>query len=105
MSILEVLREKEEQLAELYHTNVVSTRSLQETLEREILPGLVDELSLDEEGEQRARPWLYDLRTSRLSRWLLRVLNIPPPRPFMLQSQYSDCSKCVATSRLSTSHP
>ena len=79
MSIIDVLREKEEHLAALYQSNFESAQNLQETLGRDILPGLVDELSLDEEGEQRAKSWLYDLRTSRLSRWLLRILNIPPP--------------------------
>ncbi|KAI1795508.1 CRAL/TRIO domain-containing protein [Ganoderma leucocontextum] len=63
MSVIEVLREKEEQLAELYQGNIETARSLQETLRREILPGLVDELNLDEEGEQRARSWLYDLQS------------------------------------------
>ncbi len=104
MSIIEVLREKEEQLADLYQTNIESARSLQETLGREILPGLVDELNLDEEGEQRARSWLYDLRTSRLSQWLLRILNIPSPL-YPVQSHYSDCSKYAPTLFISATPP
>ena len=67
MSTRELLREKHEELAELYKVNLASTRSLQRTLENDILPGLVDELGLDGEGEQRAKLWLNDTRTSRLN--------------------------------------
>ncbi|PIL36055.1 hypothetical protein GSI_01715 [Ganoderma sinense ZZ0214-1] len=100
MSIIDVLREKEQQLAELYQTNLESARNLQETLDRDILPGLVDELSLDEEGEQRAKSWLYDLQSIfRLLKrhkftvsfalesardvllWRLAVISAPVPRP------------------------
>ncbi|RPD78618.1 CRAL/TRIO domain-containing protein [Lentinus tigrinus ALCF2SS1-7] len=63
MSTKELLQEKHEELAELYKTNLASARSLQQTLENDILPGLVDELVLDGEGEQRARLWLNDTQS------------------------------------------
>ena len=64
MTTSEVLREKHEQLLQQYDANVASARSLRRTLERDILPGLVDELGLDGLGEERAKMWLNDIRTS-----------------------------------------
>ncbi|KAI0695008.1 CRAL/TRIO domain-containing protein [Cerioporus squamosus] len=70
MSTREVLREKHEELAELYKSNAASARGLQRTFEEDILPGLVDEVGLDGGGEQRARLWLND--TQSLFRLLRR---------------------------------
>ncbi len=67
MSTREVLQKKYQELAELYDDNLATAHSLQHTLEEDILPGLVDELGLDGESEQRARLWLTDTRTSRLN--------------------------------------
>lgn len=66
MSTKEVLREKHDQLAEQYEANASTVRSLRRTLQEDILPALVDELVLDDAGEERAKVWLNDTRTSRL---------------------------------------
>ena len=67
MSIKEAIRDKERHFAESYASNISSARQLQRTLERDILPGMVDELGLDEDAEQRALEWLEDLRMCRCS--------------------------------------
>lgn len=58
----QAVHEKERQFADSYASNVASAQHLQDTLERDILPGMVDELGLDEKGAERAREWLDDLR-------------------------------------------
>ncbi|KAI0743967.1 CRAL-TRIO domain-containing protein [Daedaleopsis nitida] len=63
MSARAALQEKQELLAEIYQTNVAGARALQRTLERDILPGLVDELGLDGHGEERAKTWLNDFQS------------------------------------------
>lgn len=64
---LETLREQADLFAEVYEEHLEGTKSLQHTLIEDILPGLVDELDLQEEDEERARLWLGDLRTSLAS--------------------------------------
>ncbi|RDX54948.1 CRAL/TRIO domain-containing protein [Lentinus brumalis] len=63
MSTREVLQKKYQELAELYDDNLATAHSLQHTLEEDIIPGLVDELGLDGESEQRARLWLTDTQS------------------------------------------
>ena len=70
MSIEERLHAQHNLLIEAYQNNIASARTIQQTLLRDILPGLVDELELDEESEARARLWLNDLGTSRLHLWV-----------------------------------
>ena len=62
MAMKQAVQEKERQFADSYASNVASAQHLQSTLERDILPGMVDELGLDEKGVERAREWLNDLR-------------------------------------------
>ncbi|KAH9858898.1 CRAL-TRIO domain-containing protein [Lenzites betulinus] len=59
----EALRVQEEVFAEAYEKNVGGAQSLQRTLVRDILPGLVDELDLQEEDVERAKLWLGDLQS------------------------------------------
>lgn len=77
MSIRQAIHEKERQLAESYVNNVAGAQQLQRTLERDILPGMVDELGLDEEGEQRAWEWLNDLRMCIGSYTSFRLVTLP----------------------------
>ncbi|EJF65029.1 CRAL/TRIO domain-containing protein [Dichomitus squalens LYAD-421 SS1] len=63
MSMEDVLRQKKEELVEIYKSNLDNARNLQRTLRKDILPGLVHELYLDDEGERRATSWLYDLQS------------------------------------------
>ncbi|KAI0663346.1 CRAL/TRIO domain-containing protein [Cubamyces menziesii] len=63
MSIEERLHAQHNLLMEAYQNNIASARTIQQTLLRDILPGLVDELELDEESEARARLWLNDLES------------------------------------------
>ncbi|KAL1945915.1 hypothetical protein VTO73DRAFT_1917 [Trametes versicolor] len=60
---LATLREQADLYAEAYKEHLESTQSLQHTLMQDILPGMVDELDLQEEDEERARLWLGDLHT------------------------------------------
>lgn len=60
MAIYETLLLQQESLAALYNSNLQTVLALQRTLIEEILPGLVDELGLNEEDEQRARQFLED---------------------------------------------
>ncbi|KAI0935352.1 hypothetical protein AcV7_003816 [Taiwanofungus camphoratus] len=60
MAIYETLLSQQESLAALYNSNLQTVLALQRTLIEEILPGLVDELGLNEEDEQRARQFLED---------------------------------------------
>ena len=93
MSMEDVLREKEEQLAELYEANLGVVRSLQRTLRQDIVPGLVDELHLEEEEERRATSWLNDLRASRLSLWLIRPSNMRSDRTESIFRLLRVCAK------------
>ncbi|TBU48149.1 CRAL/TRIO domain-containing protein [Dichomitus squalens] len=63
MSMEVVLRQKEEELVEIYEANLENARNLQRTLRQDILPGLVHELHLEDEGERRATSWLHDLQS------------------------------------------
>ncbi|OSD07045.1 CRAL/TRIO domain-containing protein [Trametes coccinea BRFM310] len=60
MSIYEQLRAQQELLVGLYEQNIEGAVRLQKTLAEDILPGLVDELGLDEDDTTRAREWLND---------------------------------------------
>ncbi|KAI0368310.1 CRAL/TRIO domain-containing protein [Pilatotrama ljubarskyi] len=62
-AVLETLRAQEERLAETYGQNIESARGLQFTLLQDILPGLVVELGLEADDEERARFWLEDLQS------------------------------------------
>ncbi|KAI0358623.1 CRAL/TRIO domain-containing protein [Trametes cingulata] len=62
-TVLETLRDQEESLAEAYRQNLESAHSLQTTLVEDILPGLVVELGLEADDEERARLWLEDLQS------------------------------------------
>ena len=59
----QAIHEKERQFAESYASNVAAAQHLQRTLKEDILPGMADELGLDDEGVERAQEWLDDLRT------------------------------------------
>lgn len=63
MSIHDSLREHKESLDNLYSEHLETVLSLQETLIRDILPGVVDELRLDPASEDSARQWLHDTGT------------------------------------------
>ncbi|KAI0335044.1 CRAL/TRIO domain-containing protein [Cubamyces sp. BRFM 1775] len=63
MSLEESLRAQHDLLTDAYQNNIASARTIQQTLLNDILPGLVDELELDEESEARARLWLNDLES------------------------------------------
>lgn len=89
MSTKEVLREKHDQLAEQYEANASTVRSLRRTLQEDILPALVDELVLDDAGEERAKVWLNDTRTSRLVAASSLLKSNRPFFPF--QTRYSGC--------------
>ncbi|KAI0759869.1 CRAL-TRIO domain-containing protein [Trametes elegans] len=61
--VLETLREQHALLAAAYAENLAAAQALQHTLTEDILPGLVDELGLDEAERARARRWLSDLQS------------------------------------------
>ncbi|KAH9892750.1 CRAL/TRIO domain-containing protein [Cubamyces lactineus] len=63
MSLEERLHAHHNLLVEAYQNNIATARTIQQTLLNDILPGLVDELELDEESEARARLWLNDLES------------------------------------------
>ena len=58
--ILAVLRKHYDLLNVQYEEHLEAVRELQKTLILQILPGLVDELELDEEGQQYCLEWLED---------------------------------------------
>lgn len=86
---LATLREQADLYAEAYKEHLESAQSLQHTLMQDILPGMVDELDLQEEDEERARRWLGDLRTSLAS---YTTLHHSLTQPSPLQIQYSGYS-------------
>lgn len=63
MSIHESLREYKDQLDKLYEEHLETVRALQDTLIHDILPDVVNELSLGPRSEARAREWLEDTGT------------------------------------------
>lgn len=88
---LETLRAQEELFAEAYQQHLKGTQAIQQTLIQYILPGLVDELGLQEEDEKRARLWLGDLRTL----WVrLAALPYPLTQPSTHKSRSSGYSGC-----------
>ncbi|KAI0633538.1 CRAL-TRIO domain-containing protein [Trametes polyzona] len=62
-AILDALREQQDIFVEAYRRNVDGARAVQRTLTEDILPGLVDELDLQEEDVTKARSWLDDLQS------------------------------------------
>ncbi|EMD33718.1 hypothetical protein CERSUDRAFT_117796 [Gelatoporia subvermispora B] len=70
MSIHDSLREYKDQLDKLYEEHLETVRALQDTLIHDILPDVVNELSLGQRSETRAREWLED--TDSLFRILKR---------------------------------
>lgn len=63
MDVESSLRSYDENLKRLYQEHALEAMSLRSTIIEEILPDVVDELSLDEHQEERAMAWLSDLRT------------------------------------------
>lgn len=62
MDIVSSLRSYDHSLKRLYREHLGTTTTLQSTMIEEILPDVVNELSLDAQQEDRARAWLSDLR-------------------------------------------
>ena len=60
MEIYEQLRANCDKLLEAYHTNLEDVQKLQETLIRDILPSVTDELSLTPDATEWAKEWLSD---------------------------------------------
>ncbi|KAI9067348.1 CRAL/TRIO domain-containing protein [Trametes sanguinea] len=60
MSIHEQLRVQHDLLVRMYEQHIEGAVRLQKTLADDILPGMVDELGLDEDDTARAREWLND---------------------------------------------
>ena len=60
----EALQGQYDALNELYDRHLDAVEQMQATLERDIVPGLVDEQGLDEADVDRAREWLKDTRKS-----------------------------------------
>ena len=58
--ILVVLRKHHDLLHAQYEEHLEAVRELQKTLILQILPGLADELELDEDGQQYCLEWLED---------------------------------------------
>lgn len=58
--ILAVLRKHHDSLNAQYEEHLEAVRELQKTLILQILPGLADELELDEDGLQYCLEWLED---------------------------------------------
>ena len=58
--ILAVLRKHYDLLNVQYEEHLEAVRELQKTLILQILPGLVDELDMDEDGQQYCLEWLED---------------------------------------------
>ena len=67
MDVESSLRSYDENLKRLYREHIHEAASLRSTMIEEILPDVVDELSLDEHQEERAMAWLSDLRTHTIS--------------------------------------
>ena len=63
MDIQNLLQANCERLLEQYQSNLRDVRVLQETLVNDILPDVVDELSLGPEETDWARSWLNDTCT------------------------------------------
>ncbi|KAI0823411.1 CRAL-TRIO domain-containing protein [Trametes gibbosa] len=59
----EALLVQQELFVEAYEKNVEGARSIQRTLLQDILPGMVDELGLEDEDVKRAELWLGDLQS------------------------------------------
>lgn len=62
MSIRATLSSQLEALQRLYDTNEASVHSLQGTLLKDILPGLIDELGLSQAQQKPLENWLRDTR-------------------------------------------
>lgn len=60
MEICDQLRANCDKLLEAYHTNLEDVRKLQDTLIRDILPSVTDELNLSPEATAWAEAWLSD---------------------------------------------
>ncbi|KAJ2926744.1 hypothetical protein H1R20_g10343, partial [Candolleomyces eurysporus] len=60
MEIYEQLRANCDKLLEAYHTNLEDVQKLQETLIRDILPSVTDELNLTPDATEWAKEWLSD---------------------------------------------
>jgi retinaldehyde-binding protein 1 len=60
MEIYDRLRPNCDKLLEAYHTNLDDVQKLQETLIRDILPSVTDELNLTPDATEWAEEWLSD---------------------------------------------
>ncbi|KAJ8461843.1 hypothetical protein ONZ51_g11278 [Trametes cubensis] len=93
MSIEERLHAQHNLLMEAYQNNIASARTIQQTLLRDILPGLVDELELDEESEARARLWLNDLesmfRLFKVSNLSRVIRTVHPPDSYVQRHKFT----------------
>ncbi|KAH9485075.1 hypothetical protein JR316_0001981 [Psilocybe cubensis] len=67
MEILKRLQKNRDALLEQYHTNLEDIYSLQDTLIRDILPSVTDELELSVESQEWAKEWLSDTCTLHVS--------------------------------------
>lgn len=68
MDIYSLLQANCDRLLEQYQTNVRDVRMLQETMLKDILPSVVDELSLGKEEVDWAKSWLKDTCTHQNTR-------------------------------------
>ena len=66
MDIYSLLQANCDRLLEQYETNLRDVRMLQETMINDILPSVVDELSLGKDEIKWAKSWLKDTRKAVL---------------------------------------
>lgn len=63
MEIYDQLRANCDKLLEAYHSNLEDVQKLQDTLIRDILPSVTDELNLTPDATEWAEEWLSDTGT------------------------------------------
>ena len=63
METIQRLQRNSDALLEQYHANLEDIYNLQDTLIRDILPSVADELELSPESQDWGKEWLSDTRT------------------------------------------
>lgn len=63
METIQRLQRNSDAILEQYHANLEDVYSLQDTLIRDILPTVADELELSPESQDWGKEWLSDTRT------------------------------------------